>query len=181
MARWVALLRGVNVNGITIRSGDLAELVAGLGYERVRTVLASGNVVLDGPDDEPAAQVKARLEAALGERFGYDAWIVLVPAQALAAVVEGFPFPPDDEDRTPYVVFSSDPAVVAALAARARELASHEDDRLELAGDVLYWQPPRGRSTDTPFARLSSAARYKPAITTRTLRTVDKLVATAED
>ncbi|WIB26359.1 DUF1697 domain-containing protein [Curtobacterium sp. MCSS17_015] len=53
MTRWVALLRGVNVNGITIRSAELVELFRALGHTDVRTVLASGNVdfTTDGAAD----------------------------------------------------------------------------------------------------------------------------------
>ena len=40
MTTWVALLRGVNVNGITIRSADLADLFRGLGSDTA--------VLLDG-------------------------------------------------------------------------------------------------------------------------------------
>jgi uncharacterized protein (DUF1697 family) len=39
MADWVALLRGVNVGGITIRSADLAGVFRDLGFDSVRTVL----------------------------------------------------------------------------------------------------------------------------------------------
>lgn len=35
---YVALLRGVNVGGITIRSADLRELFAGLGFDNERTL-----------------------------------------------------------------------------------------------------------------------------------------------
>ena len=42
--RHVALLRGVNVNGITIKSAELKALFVELGFGAVRTVLASGNV-----------------------------------------------------------------------------------------------------------------------------------------
>ncbi|MGL4255586.1 MAG: DUF1697 domain-containing protein, partial [Microbacterium sp.] len=47
MAAWVALLRGVNVGGITIRNADLAEVFGDLGFDAVRTVLASGNIVFE--------------------------------------------------------------------------------------------------------------------------------------
>ena len=49
MTAWVALLRGVNVGGITIRNADLAALMRDdLGFDDVRTVLASGNVRVRG-------------------------------------------------------------------------------------------------------------------------------------
>ncbi|WP_258371005.1 DUF1697 domain-containing protein [Curtobacterium sp. MCBD17_021] len=49
MTRWVALLRGVNVNGITIRSAELVELFRALGHTDVRTVLASGGTSTSRP------------------------------------------------------------------------------------------------------------------------------------
>lgn len=42
--RTVALLRGINVGGITIRMADLARVFEDLGLTEVRTILASGNV-----------------------------------------------------------------------------------------------------------------------------------------
>ena len=50
MTEWVALLRGVNVGGATIRGAELHALFADLGFRLPRTVLASGNVVF-GSDD----------------------------------------------------------------------------------------------------------------------------------
>ncbi len=70
MTRLVALLRGINVGGIRIRMADLKKVFVGLGFENVRTVLASGNVLFDSEDDPATA--KARIEAALTERFGYE-------------------------------------------------------------------------------------------------------------
>jgi len=46
MARQVALLRGVNIASRNrIAMADLREVVEGLGYEDVKTLLMSGNAV----------------------------------------------------------------------------------------------------------------------------------------
>jgi len=46
--RQVVLLRGINVGGHRrVPMADLRALLAGLGYERVRTHLQSGNVVVE--------------------------------------------------------------------------------------------------------------------------------------
>lgn len=171
MARWVALLRGVNVNGITIRSADLAALFRERGYGDVRTVLASGNVVFDA--DGPADQVKTDVEHALRDRFGYDAWIVLVPHDALARVLDAFPFPAA-EDRHDYVVFGSDPTALDDLLDDL-----HPDPAVEQVarGDgVVYWSCPKGSSTDTVFAKRVGAARFKRTTTTRNANTLRRLL-----
>jgi uncharacterized protein (DUF1697 family) len=173
MTRFVALLRGVNVNGRTVRSADLAATVESVGGTAVRTVLASGNAAFDS--DRTAAELKPALEAALGERFGYDAWIVLVTQEALAAAAAAYPFERIDETAHPYVVFGSDPAALDA----AETAIGATDPAVELLarGDgVLYWRCPKGSSTDTPAARILARAVFRSTTTTRTLRTVEKLV-----
>ncbi len=171
MARWVALLRGVNVNGITIRNADLAVLFGDLGYTDVRTVLASGNVVFTAPDD--TSDVQTRIEQGLRDRFGYDAWIVLVPHDRLAAVVDAFPFD-SAPDRHDYVVFGSDDTALADLVADLD--ADDAVERVTRGDGVVYWSCPKGSSTGTTFAKRAAAARFKRSTTTRNTNTLRKLL-----
>lgn len=174
VTRHAALLRGVNVNGIVVKSDALRALFERLGFGAVRTVLASGNVLFDAKDSPDA--LRPRIEAALRETFGYDAWIVLLPQARLGAIAAGYPFPRRDEERHPYVVFSSSAEVLDELAAQAATLDVSPQEQWARGDGVLYWEAPRGESTDTPLAKLLAKPRYKSAITTRNLRTVEKLV-----
>lgn len=178
---WIALLRGVNVGGVTIRSADLAEVFRSAGFTGVRTVLASGNVVFDDPEHEPGetahdarGALKRRIERALAEAFGYEAWIVLTHQHALAEVVDAYPWPEADEVQ-PYVMFSSEQSSLDALLAFSAA-AGEQPDRVAPGDCVLYWEVPKGSSTDTAFAKESSKARFKPHVTTRNLRTLRKLL-----
>lgn len=174
MIDYVALLRGVNVGGVTIRSAELAEVFRGLGFENVRTVLASGNVVFETVETD-AATLKSSIERALGAAFGYEAWIVLVTRQRLASVVAGFPFDAELEGWHPYVLFGSDPAPLAELLAAGGDLDAADD--VIAAGDgVLYWHNRRAAGIDSAFAKLAAKARFKPTTTNRNLRTLQKLL-----
>jgi uncharacterized protein (DUF1697 family) len=169
MTRFVALLRGVNVGGITVKSADLADVVRGLGYDDVKTVLASGNVLFTTA--ESASTAKTRLEAALGERFGYEAWVHVLTAAAVAKIVEAFPFPRSD-DRHAYVVFVVKPEVRRELLATELDAAVEE----VAEGDgVLYWTVPKGSTLDSGFGKAQAVARHKPWLTTRNLNTLEKL------
>ncbi|AYG04967.1 DUF1697 domain-containing protein [Gryllotalpicola protaetiae] len=175
MIAYVALLRGVNVGGITIRSADLGELFRSLGFGGVRTVLASGNVVFES-EEADAAALKARIEKALRERFGYDAWIVLVTREKLAEVVAAFPFDAEREGWHPYVLFASDAARLRELVETAPTL--DPDEEIVAGGDgVLYWQLNISvGSTNTKLAKLTAKPRFKPTTTNRNLRTLTKLL-----
>jgi uncharacterized protein (DUF1697 family) len=190
MTRYAAFLRGVNVNGITIKSADLAALFTELGFTGVKTVLASGNVLFEtdapgttkdrkptaaAPADKPAT-VKRTIEKGLRDRFGYDAWIVLVDHTDLAAIVDGYPFDEVD-DLQPYVVFASEPAVVTEVAEFASALDQAADGERARAGSgVVYWEVPKGHSVDTALAKYLAKPKFKATTTTRNLRTLRKLL-----
>lgn len=173
MTRYVALLRGINVGGVRITMPELGDTFRGLGLEAVRTVLASGNVVFDA-DGATTADLKAATERALRDRFGYDAWVHVLPLDAVRAIVADYPFDTDEAVHHPYVVFCADPGTVAELAEHALA-APHDGERLAPGDGVVYWEAPKGGSTTTPFATLIAKARFKPLVTTRNLRTLRRL------
>ena len=175
MTRYIALLRGVNVGGITVTSAELRDLFEELGFEHVRTVLASGNVVFTATDAAASADLKHRIEQALRDRFGYDAWIVLVTHEQVERVVGAFPFDASDASRQPWVIFASEPGVVDDLMDFAAE-ADPDVDPLARGDDVVYWNPVKGTTVDTPFAKLLAKPRFKPITTNRNLRTLLKIL-----
>jgi len=169
MTRYVALLRGVNVGGVTIKMSDLAELVSGLGYSDVKTVLASGNVLFTSSD--AAAGAKSALQAALRTRFGYEAWVHVLTVDAIRRLVAAYPFP-READRHAYVIFAMKDGV------RAELLGVELDSAIEQAsaGDgVIYWSVPKGSTLDSALGRAQAKAAYKPWLTTRNLNTLEKL------
>lgn len=177
MTQYIALLRGVNVGGITVKSAELRSLFEELGFDEVRTVLASGNVVFEATT-RPAASgsLKRRIEQALRDRFGYDAWIVLVTAEQVERVIDAFPFDASDAARQPWVVFGSDEAVLDELVASAGE-PDPDVDPIARGDGVVYWNPVKGTTTQTPFAKLLAKPSFKPTTTNRNLRTLRKLLA----
>jgi uncharacterized protein (DUF1697 family) len=173
MTRYAALLRGVNVGGVTIKMNELAAVVRGIGSgpADVTTVLASGNVLFTTQDAAPAA--KQAIEAALRERFGYEAWVHVLTVDAIREIIAAYPFERAAE-RHAYVVFAVKPEV------RAELLAVTLDPAIEQAapGDgVLYWSVPKGSTLFSAMGKAQAKSRYKPWLTTRNLNTLEKLAA----
>jgi len=170
--RYVILLRGVNVGGVTVKMIELRELLETLGYRDVKTVLASGNVLVTS--EASAASVKAEVEAALRERFGYDAWVHVLATDALRVIVEAYPFERGREGWHDYVLFVLDADV------KARILALDLDPASELAADgdgVVYWAVPKGDTLDSQLGKAIGKAAYKPHLTSRNVNTLEKLLA----
>ncbi len=175
MTAWVALLRGVNVGGIAIRNAELTQLFVDLHFDRVRTVLASGNVVFFNPAAESPTEMKARIEAGLRERFGYDAWIVLIPHAALAGIIDAYPFAQDGEHHA-YVLFASTDEAHQELLAGGPTNNSDGPEQVAAGQGVVYWRCPRGASLSTPFARHVAKSRFKMTTTNRNINTLRKLL-----
>lgn len=176
MVAWVALLRGVNVGGVTIRSAELSQTFTGLGFASVRTVLASGNVVFEtdaAASDRP--KLKAQIEKALRDRFSYDAWIVLVTVDELRRAANAFPFDADDSSRQPWVIFCVDDAARDELVDAAAAMDTRADP-VAAGPSVVFWNPVKGTTTDTPFAKLVAKSTYRARTTNRNLRTLRKIL-----
>ena len=119
----VAFLRGINVGrGNRVAMSDLRSVVASLGYDDVRTLLQSGNVVfstISGRAADPAGAI----EAALAKQLGTVARVTVIEATELVAALSENPLGPIATDPTRLLVtVLRDPADhdrIASLAARA--------------------------------------------------------------
>ena len=171
MNSYAVFLRGINVGGIHIKMADLREALKSRPFTGVKTLLASGNVVLASGLD--AAGVKAEFEACLREAFGYDAWVVVLAAPRVAELAAACPYPADDAATHTYLTLASDPDVLAELYEAGSALDGTE---LALLGpEAMAWLAPAGGTLDSPFSKLSSKPKYKAATTTRNLRTMIKV------
>jgi uncharacterized protein (DUF1697 family) len=92
MARYVALLRGINLGPHRrMAMQDLRALLTDLGYTDVATLLQSGNAVFTSPRRQ-VDKVTVEVEQAISHRLGMPVRCVLRTAAELAAVVGANPF-----------------------------------------------------------------------------------------
>ncbi len=89
MTRYAAFLRGVNLGKRTVKSVELKAAFEALGFENVRTLLASGNVLFDA---KASKGLQARIEAGLEAQFGFDVGTVVRSVDELRALVRADPF-----------------------------------------------------------------------------------------
>lgn len=172
--RYVALLRGVNVGGVTVKNAQLVETFEAQGFTSVRPVLASGNIVFDVAADASREDLAGRIGTALSRDFGREIPLVLEAQSRLRRVAEEYPFERDDAALHPYVVFSSDPVALTGILEAAKDLTLNVESVREGDG-VVYWRVPKGSTLDSPFARVLAGKAVARSLTTRNLRTVEKL------
>lgn len=176
--RWVVLLRGVNVGGVTVRSADLTACLTAAGFEDVRTVLASGNALVTATGSE--RDVATRVETALRERYGRDVPALVRTQQEVRDVVEHSPYPSDSDTHHAYLLFTQDAAGAAELLRAAQAILADPGDagvdEAVAGGDrLLYWWCPRGATLTTPISKSLPRVKGVGPTTTRNLRTMIRL------
>ncbi|QUR68583.1 DUF1697 domain-containing protein [Mycobacterium spongiae] len=174
MARFAAFLRGVNVGGINLAMSEVAAALTGAGFANVRTILASGNVLLDSSSG--VAAVRQTAESALRERFGYDARVLVYDIDTLRSIVEAYPFEREVDGYQSYVTFVADTAMLRELAELAQQAGSKEEICAGPDPGVIYWQVPKGSTLNSTIGQTMGKKRYRSSTTTRNLRTLDKVL-----
>lgn len=146
MTRYAAFLRGVNLGKRTTRSADLKAAFEAMGYEGVRTLIASGNVLFEA-DKEDDAALAATIEKGLHHKFGFEVGVVLRSIDDLKAMVASEPFKsvPADADAKLYVMFLREP-----VGAHLRLPFGEDGDFDVLAATpteifAVAWHMPNGR------------------------------------
>ncbi|OBH80321.1 DUF1697 domain-containing protein [Mycobacterium scrofulaceum] len=170
MTEYAAFLRGVNVGGVNLKMKEVASALTEAGFTNVRTILATGNILLES--SARAAGVRKKAEAALRDSFGYDAWVLVYDLDTVRAVVDAYPFEPEVDGYQSYVTFVADAAVLDELAG----LGAAGDEKISPGDGVIYWQVRKGATLDSTIGKTMGKPRYKSSTTTRNLRTLAKVL-----
>ncbi|HMS36581.1 MAG TPA: DUF1697 domain-containing protein [Arachnia sp.] len=132
MTGYVALLRAVNVGGTgKLPMADLREMCVALGFDGVRTYIASGNVVFSTGLSE--AEVKKALEERLRAYAGKPVGVMVRTAREMADVLSANPFPDDPGNRTVALFLDAPPPADTLDTVRNRV-----DERVGLGKREIY-------------------------------------------
>lgn len=171
MARYVALLRGINVGrNKRVAMADLRELLADAGFTEVRTHLNSGNAVLTAPE-APTGELADRITAAIADRLGLDVACVVLTADELRAAIAAHPFADVATNGSRMMAWFCSTAPDPDRP-QMRDALALDPERARLVGTVLYQWCPDGLTGAPPVA----AEIEKGVVTTsRNWNTVTKL------
>lgn len=178
MARYVALLRGINVGGNKkVPMAQLRGLLEGLGYTDVATLLQSGNAVFTSKEKSPAKLAK-QLEAAIAKEFGFEVAIILRTRDELAAAIKANPLPGAEDAPSQFVVtFLSD--VPDQKRLKEIDPAAYLPDEFRVVGREIYARFPNG-IRDSKLAVVLGGPRLGVTPTARNWNTVTKLLELAD-
>ena len=141
MTRYVALLRAVNVGGRKVTMKELREAVEAAGYENVRTLIASGNLVLDAKKTTDA-KLEAALEGIIETTFGLSSEVMARSPTEWSAILKANPFPKKAKEDPAHLVCllcKAEPDA-EAIAAWLKTFRTKYDrgEKLEIVGREIY-------------------------------------------
>jgi uncharacterized protein (DUF1697 family) len=175
MARYVALLRGINVGGKNlIPMPALKAAFEEDGFEDVRTYIQSGNVVFSTGTSKQA-ELTRRIEQMLRGTFGhYEASVALRSRAQMRSIVERAP---DGFGSEPTLYREDVIFLMSSLTARAVVASvpiKEEVDRIWAGTGVVYFSRLTSRAAQSRLSRVVSMPIYK-SMTIRNWNTTTKL------
>lgn len=173
----VALLRGINVGKAKrVAMADLRALVEDLGYEGVRTLLNSGNIIFTVPkrrSGDPAS----RIEQAIAKKLNVATRVTVLTGKEIVAAVHGNPLAEVADDPSHLLVMVlKDPAAHARLKPLLKDRWAPE--ALALGKGVAYLWCAKGIVDSPLWAAVTRI--IGDGGTARNMATMIKLVALVE-
>jgi uncharacterized protein (DUF1697 family) len=170
----IALLRAINVGGVKVSMADLKALLVDLGFEDVRTLLNSGNVVFRGKDN--TGDLEKLFESEFAKRAARPTEFFVRTAEEWNSIIDQNPMT-DDARRDPghllVVVLKHAPTNQEVDALRAAIVGP---EVVEADGKQVYIYYPAGVGQSKLTAKLIENKLGSPG-TGRNWNTVLKLAA----
>jgi uncharacterized protein (DUF1697 family) len=181
MNTYAVLLRGVNVGGKNkVSMPTLVKYLEDLGYAKVSTYIASGNIILDS--GKSAGDVKTQIESSLTKSFKLDSDLIKVlvlSRHQLQVVIDDRPagFGDQPEKYHSDAIFLMDIDVAEAMPIfNPREGV----DAIWPGDGVIYSQRLSSERTKSRLSKIMSSPLYK-SMTIRNWNTTTKLLDLLKD
>ena len=173
MTKYVALLRGIAPTNPNMRNDKLRGVFENLGFENVKTVISSGNVIFESPS-RSVKKLEETIEAAFPEQLGFKSTTIIRSQGQIQKLVDEDPFEGMTHSQT-----SSLNVTFLKKKSRTEIRFPHKIDNrdYELLGmyDGAICSVIDLTSAKTPDLMLWLEKQFGKEITTRTWKTVERI------
>lgn len=168
MPTFIALLRGINIVGKTVKMANLRSIMTSMGFENVRTYIQSGNVVFEA-EEENTDVLAGRIDRELQKHFDFPIPVVVRTRNEWEEVIRKNPF----LDSEPHVSFLSEEPDEEAVE-KVKAYREKSEDEILIDGREVYLLC-KGSYHKTIFSNTFLEKKLGVSSTTRNWRTVNKL------
>lgn len=174
MAKYIALLRGINVSGQKkILMKDLVLLMEKEGFKEVETYIQSGNILFE-TSLKSQKEIADKISRAILKKYKFEVEVLVFSEKYLKLVIDKNPFPKrtDFDEKKMYVSFLADKPTKEKLAELSKVKSG--EDIWEYQDFQLYFYCPGGYGK-TKFSNNLVENKLKIVATTRNWNTVNTL------
>ena len=169
--KYCAFLRGVNVNGTSMKMAEVCSVFESVGVKEVTSILASGNILFSSEKDP--AILKSEFEKAMSAHFNYEAFLFLRTKDEIADMTANNPFelPPDFHT----YIFITLEGVEEELLQIFKNSEKAIGEKAVVVNGIFYWQVPKGNTLQSAFGKVLGRKSLKDKLTSRTVNTFVKI------
>lgn len=178
MTVYISLLRGINVSGHKkVKMADLRALYEGLGLEKVKSYVQSGNVVFQSDTD--ATTLVTQIQDSIAATFGFTTDVLVYSLEDWRAIIDASPYR-DDADKDPkrlLVTLLAEPPDLQRVQGLGEVRSGRDEYHIRDKAIYLYCPDGYGHS------KLSNTfweSKLKVRATTRNWNSMNKLLELAE-
>lgn len=165
--RQAALLRGVNLGGRKVVMAELRKVCEAAGFGDVKTLIASGNIVLDAK--LTGGKLEAKLEKVILDGLGLKTDVFVRDADQIDAILAANPFKPFAKTNPNFLVVNFMRGSASKAEMDAMEKTALTGEEVKQGRDCLYIKFPEGQGV--------SKLKMPKLGTARNWNTVEKLAA----
>lgn len=169
---FVAFLRGVNINGTTMKMAEVSSLFEKAGMQNVISILASGNIIFQ--TQLSAIESKTILESALSTHFDYEAFLFIKTKDEVNSFFHNNPFQPDPDFHI--YSFVGDADLDKILMAQFENTTHLLGESAQIVANNFYWKVPKGSTLQLGFGKILGNKKFKNLLTSRNINTIEKIL-----
>ena len=171
MHTYIALFRGINIGGKHILPmPELVGILRGMGCEKVKTYIQSGNVVFQSKKQR--AVLAGEISAKILQRYDFEPKVLLLEPTELQEAVANNPFATDEGKALHFFFLESFPAnpdLERLMTVKAKS------EKFKLRKKIFYLYTPDGVGRSKLATKVEQSIGV--AVTARNWNTVSKLLA----
>ena len=169
-------LRGINVNGIKIKMRDLNDFFIKLGFIEVKTILATGNIIISIGEAMEIIDLKEYIETELSKAFSYDAHVIIRSMSELKEIcMEARKIELPEAYHLYVLLFDSEEDFLEVVTL-FDTIHSFSEQLIPLNKDML-WIVAKGETLKSKFgSKILGNKKYKDNMTSRNLNTIEKML-----
>ena len=176
MTRYIALLRGININGKNkISMPELKAAFIETGYADVCTHLNSGNVIFSF-DEKDTVTLAEEIKVLIVTKFSLDIPVFVISQSALRDLLQKAPdwWGSENKDIYDNLIFAIPPHRIETVAEKIGE-PSAELEKVKISGNTAFWSFDRKLYAKANWWKKTAAPGIGEMITIRTANTLRKI------